>query len=77
MPSRAELNLRARMCNIDAATYSNDSKLEQKVLYAEKTAAASGAATVLAVPTVNLTANTATVNGVRDTLSGVSGDANV
>ena len=77
MPSRAELNLRARVVNLDPTTIPNDSKLEQKVLYLEKTAVASGTATVLAVPTANLTANTATVNGVRDTLSGVSGDANV
>lgn len=70
MPSRAELNLRARMCNITAANYPNDSKLEQKVLYEEKNAAASGAATVLAVPAAN-------VAGAKDTLSGVAGDKNI
>lgn len=71
MPSRAELNLRARMCNITAANYPNDSKLEQKVLYEEKNAAAaSGTATVLAVPAAN-------VAGAKDTLSGVAGDKNI
>jgi hypothetical protein len=37
MPSRAELNLRARAVNLDETTYPNDSKLEQAVIYAEKT----------------------------------------
>ncbi len=69
MPSRAELNLRARVCNIDPNTVANDSVLEQKVLYAEKTLAA-GASTIIAVPA----ANTA---GVKDTLSGVAGDKNI
>jgi hypothetical protein len=36
MPSRAELELRARAVNVDASSYANDSKLEQKVIYAEK-----------------------------------------
>jgi len=36
MPSRNELNARARAMGIDPANYANDSKLEQKVLYAEK-----------------------------------------
>lgn len=75
MPSRAELNLRARMCNVDPTTYANDSKLEQKVLYEEKNAAA-GAGTNGAVPTAN-TPGSGTVTGVRETLSGVSGDKNV
>lgn len=71
MPSRAELNLRARVVNVDPSTYANDSKLEQKVLYEEKNAAAAaGTATVLAVPT----AGTA---GAKDTLSGVSGDKDI
>lgn len=38
MPSRAELELRAAAVSVEAAAYPNDSKLEQKVLYAEKTA---------------------------------------
>jgi hypothetical protein len=67
MASRNELNLRARMCNIAAASYPNDSKLEQAVLYAEKNASASGAATVLAVT------NAATKND----LAGVAGDKNI
>lgn len=36
MPSRAELEVRARAVNVDASSYANDSKLEQQVLYAEK-----------------------------------------
>lgn len=36
MPSRAELNLRAFAVGLDPATYYNDSKLEQKVLFLEK-----------------------------------------
>jgi len=37
MPSRASLILRARPVNVDYTTYPNDSKLEQAVIYAEKT----------------------------------------
>lgn len=49
MPSRQELALRARMCNIDVSAYPNDSELERAVLFAEKNAAAAaGTATVLA-----------------------------
>ncbi len=36
MPSRNELNARARAVGVDPAGYPNDSKLEQKVLYLEK-----------------------------------------
>lgn len=36
MPSRNELNARARAVGLDPATYANDSKLEQKLLYLEK-----------------------------------------
>lgn len=36
MSSRAELNVRARNIGIDPATYPNDSKLEQRVIYEEK-----------------------------------------
>lgn len=36
MPSRHELNLRARVVGLDPTTIANDSKLEQKVLYLEK-----------------------------------------
>lgn len=47
MPSRAELNLRARAVGFDPATIANDSKLEMKVLYLEKnmTTQAGGAGT--------------------------------
>lgn len=69
MPSRAELNLRARVVNVDPSTYPNDSKLEQKVLYEEKNIAA-GASTVVAVPSAN-------TSGAKDTLSGVAGDKNI
>lgn len=44
MPSRAELELRAAAVNVTAANYPNDSKLEQAVIYAEKSVAATGAA---------------------------------
>lgn len=40
MPSRNELNVRARACGFDPSTFPNDSKLEQKVLYLEKNVAA-------------------------------------
>lgn len=69
MPSRAELNLRARVVNVDPSTYPNDSKLEQKVLYEEKNLAA-GASTVIAVPA----AGTA---GEKNTLAGVAGEKNI
>lgn len=39
MPSRASLELQARAFNIDASTYPNDSKLEQALIYAQKTVA--------------------------------------
>jgi hypothetical protein len=49
--SRNELVNYARILNIDASTYANDSKLEQAVLYKLKTAAAAaGTATYLAIP---------------------------
>jgi hypothetical protein len=63
------------MCNVDPTTYANDSKLEQAVIYAESNAA-SGAGTIGAVPTAN-SGVSATVTGVRDTLSGVHGGANI
>lgn len=40
MPSRNELNARARAVGVDPTNYPNDSKLEQKVLYLEKNATA-------------------------------------
>lgn len=39
MPSRAELNVRAKNVGIDPANYPNDSKLEQRVIYEEKQSA--------------------------------------
>lgn len=51
MASRSELELRARVLNIVAANYPNDSTLEQAILYKSKTtAAAAGSATYLAIP---------------------------
>jgi hypothetical protein len=38
MPSRAELNLRARVVGLDPSTVANDSVLEQRVVYLEKNA---------------------------------------
>ncbi len=40
MPSQNELNARARVVGLDPASYANDSKLEQKILYLEKNATA-------------------------------------
>lgn len=40
MPSRAELEVRAAALGFDATTITNDSKLEQKLLYLEKNATA-------------------------------------
>lgn len=50
MASRAELVLRAGAVNVDhtLAKYSNDSVLEQAVVYAEKNLGASSTATTLA-----------------------------
>lgn len=39
MPSRIELEQRARVLGITPANYPNDSKLEQRIIYAEKNAA--------------------------------------
>lgn len=39
MPSRAELNIRARNVGINPASYPNDSKLEQRLIYEEKQSA--------------------------------------
>lgn len=52
MPSRSELVLRACAANVDhtSATYSNDSNLEQAVIYAEKALTASSSATTLLAP---------------------------
>lgn len=54
MPSRAELVVRAAAVNVDQTAYPNDSKLEQKVLYAEKNLTASAAATTLLPPAASV-----------------------
>jgi hypothetical protein len=48
MPSRAELEVRANACNIAIASYPNDSKLEQAVIYAEDNLTSSSSATTVA-----------------------------
>ncbi len=49
--NRNTLQQLARIVNIDASTYVNDSKLEQAILYKMRTtAAAAGTATYLAIP---------------------------
>lgn len=53
MPSRQELNIRARNVGIDPASYPNDSKLEQRVIYEEKNSATETGA--LAVGTLTST----------------------
>lgn len=63
MPSRKELELRAAAVNVVAANYPNDSNLEQKVLYNEKTLTASGAATTLLPST--------------SAVAGIAGDRNI
>ena len=75
MPSRQELNLRARVVNIAAGSYPNDSNLEQVVLNAEKNvAAAAGTATVLAVSNAGTKSDVAAISGSRD-LAAVTGVA--
>lgn len=56
MPSRAELETRAAGVSVTAANYPNDSKLEQAVIYAEKTRTP-GTAEVKAVKTLTLSGN--------------------
>lgn len=50
MASRSELILRACAVNVDHATYPNDSKLEQAVIYAEKAVSTSSTASQAAPP---------------------------
>jgi hypothetical protein len=74
MPSRAELNLRARAVNLDESSYANDSKLEQAVLYAEKTVAGDAvkATQTLTSTGVQVTANdTVTIGGYTYTFVAV------
>lgn len=66
MPSRAELNIRARAVALDASAYANDSKLEQAVIYAEKTASGDSvkATGTLTSDATNVSANdTVTIGG--------------
>lgn len=51
MPSRAELELRAAKANVASASYPNDSKFEQAIIYAENNSTATSAATTVAAPT--------------------------
>lgn len=68
MPSRAELEVRASAIAVEQSKYSNDSKLEQAVLYAEKAAsytpgtAASG--TLTSDATAPSDGETVTIDGV-------------
>lgn len=62
MPSRQELNLRARVVGLDPSGYPNDSKLEQKVLYLEKNATTfSGTAGTRVLTSSGTAGNTETV----------------
>lgn len=56
MPSRAELETRAAAVSVTAANYPNDSKLEQAVIYAEKSRTPA-TAEVKAVKTLTLSGN--------------------
>ena len=69
MPSRAELNIRAKVVGVVSANYPNDSKFEQRIIYEEKNAAAetgalatgtltSDATNVTALDTVTIGAKT-------------------
>lgn len=76
MPSRNELNARARALGFDPATVPNDSKLEQKVLWLSKRAAAktgTAASSTLTSDATNVTdADTVTIGNTvytfKDTL---------
>jgi hypothetical protein len=62
MPSRNELAVRAAAVGFDASTISNDSKLEQKVLYLEKRQAAiSGTAPTTTLTSTGTAGNNETV----------------
>lgn len=52
MPARNELEVRAANVNVNAASYPNDSKLEQAVIYAENQVVASSTAVKLNVANV-------------------------
>jgi hypothetical protein len=54
MPSRAELNLRAAKANVVSATYPNDSKFEQAIIFAEKASTATASATTILAPVTSV-----------------------
>jgi hypothetical protein len=56
MPSRAHLEIRAAAVGVDASTYPNDSKLEQKVIYEEKRVITQAADTAIGTLTSDATA---------------------
>lgn len=69
MVQRNELAIRASAVGLDPSTISNDSKLEQKVLYLEKRASAiTGTA-----PTTTLTSTGVALNNETMTIAGSSG----
>lgn len=80
MASRAKLELRAAAAGVEAALYPNDSKLEQKVIYAEKTATLTTGAQAVGTLTSDATApannDTVTIGAVtytyKTTLTGAS-----
>ena len=69
MPSRNELNVRARAVGFDPTTIANDSKLEQKVLYLEKN---SSPAITGTAPTGTLTSSGVAVADETVTIGGVT-----
>lgn len=69
MPSRNELNVRARAVGFDPTTIANDSKLEQKVLYLEKN---SSPAITGTAPTGTITSSGVAVAGETITIGGVT-----
>lgn len=64
MASRAELELRAAAVDVTPSSYPNDSKLEQIVLYKEKTMTAQTASATTQAPSAK-------------TIAAMSGDKNV
>lgn len=70
MPSRAELNLRAYAIGLDPSTIPNDSKLEQKIIFAEKSQTA--AAISATSPTTTLTSTGTAAEGETFTIGGMT-----
>lgn len=71
MPSRAQLKLRAAAVSVEHAKYPNDSKLEQAVIYAEKSAAFTAAVKAVGTLTSDATApsnnDTVVIDGITYT----------